>query len=369
METIIDDRYKIDFFLDTNILVDYVQGENQNLIKSLDYLAQSKYVRFHSSHYVEFEFTEVRKRNEFYRKVHGNYPPKDLRKGNHSFMNCFKKYFCKVGTVQDYGKKNWKDSGIDYLECQEEIGSIIKNDIIKLKEHLQVDFNDHVLHEKLVHTACEIVLATKVSREDSMVLVSCVFPNPHQYLDYCVILTNDNQYSNAYQHSKSIIDAILDKENIPHVFNILNTKNISKANLYSSKNINIPLLWNDFLLDLIKSKHKSCYLGHTIVPNKKSREEGYVWIDIEDKTKQLYDSEGLIFVPNDLSYFGWVTKDFDYWQKRKCQSLPYSNTKDSEYSMKPNMEISQLQKLQEKGALCFYYNKIEEQSSTVEFDL
>ena len=40
MFEIADETYKIDFFLDTNILVDYIQGENQNLVNSLEYLAQ-----------------------------------------------------------------------------------------------------------------------------------------------------------------------------------------------------------------------------------------------------------------------------------------------------------------------------------------
>lgn len=35
---IVDNIFKVDFFLDTNILVDYVQGGNQLLIESLDYL-------------------------------------------------------------------------------------------------------------------------------------------------------------------------------------------------------------------------------------------------------------------------------------------------------------------------------------------
>ena len=32
METIIDKCFKIDFFLDTNILIDYIQGENKKLV-------------------------------------------------------------------------------------------------------------------------------------------------------------------------------------------------------------------------------------------------------------------------------------------------------------------------------------------------
>lgn len=369
METIIDKSFKIDFFLDTNILVDYIQGENKKLVDCLEFLANSNFVTLHSSHYVEFEFTEVRKRNEFFRIVHGKYPPKDFQKEKKSFWNCLKQKIRKEANAKNYGTKNWKDSGIDYLDYKEDIGKTIKNDIIKLKNKLHINFDDHVLHEKLVHTACEIVLATKISREDSMVLVSCVLPTPSDYLEYCVILTNDNQYYNAYNNSKETIDGILDNENIPHIHKFLNTKRIGNVNLYSSQNINIKSFWNEILIGLIKSKNKSTYLGHTIPPNETSRNRGDVWFDIEDKRKKVFNSDGLIFIDKNLAHILSVSKDFDYWQNSKCETLPYSNNKDTEYCIHPNIEKSMIVKLQEKGVLIFYDNMINPQETPIEFDI
>ena len=97
---IVDNKFKVDFFLDTNILVDYVQGENQLLVQSLDYLAKCPFVTLRSSHYVEFEFTEIRKRNEFFKIVRGEYPSKKPED-----RKC----------VKNYGSKNWKDGEFDYL--------------------------------------------------------------------------------------------------------------------------------------------------------------------------------------------------------------------------------------------------------------
>ena len=369
METIIDKCFKIDFFLDTNILVDYIQGENKKLVDSLEFLANSDFVTLHSSHYVEFEFTEVRKRNEFFRIAHGKYPPKDFLKEKNSFWNWLKQKFHKVTNAKNYGTKNWKDSGFDYLDYKEDIGKVIKDDIVKLKNQLHIDFDDHVLHEKLVHTACEIVLETKISREDSMVLVSCVLPTPVDYLDFCVILTNDNQYYNAYMNSKKTIDGILDKENIPHIHKFLNTKHIGNVNLYSSESIDIKSFWNEILIKLIKSKNKSSYLGHTIIPNEKSRKRGDVWFDIEDKKKELFNSEGLVFIDKDLTLVLSVSKDFDYWQNSKCETFPYSNSEDTEYSMHPNIDESMMIKLQEKGILVFYDNIIDPHYTPLNFDL
>lgn len=369
MFEIANESYKIDFFLDTNILVDYIQGGNQNLVNSLEYLAQCDFVNLHSSHYVEFEFTEVMKRNEFYKVVHGKYPPKDVANSIGNIWQRFTHLFCKQTSVKHYGHKNWKDSGSDYLDHKNEIGKKVKEQISKLRNDLHINFDDHVLHEKLVETTCEIVLETKISREDSMVLVSCVHPDPDTYLSYCVILTNDNQYYKAYNSSKEAIDKIFKIHHIPQAPNFINAKNVKKENLYSSDQIDIPHFWNEILFEFIKEKKAQEYLGHTIHPSKNSIKAGYIWFDIEDKQKELKDSEGLILIDKDLSVYK-VIKDFNYYgQNGECKVLPHLNTHDTEYSIRPKLDAITISKMQEEGNLIFYDNIFEDHPDSIEFDL
>lgn len=179
----------------------------------------------------------------------------------------------------------------------------------------------------------------------------------------------DAYYYNAYRNSKKTIDGILDKESIPHIHKFLNTKHIGNVNLYSSESIDIKSVWNEILIKLIKSKNKSSYLGHTIIPNEKSRKRGDVWFDIEDKKKELFNSEGLVFIDKDLTQVLSVSKDFDYWQNSKCETFPYSNSEDTKYSMHPNIDESMMIKLQEKGILVFYDNIIDPHHTPLNFDL
>lgn len=369
MFEIANESYKIDFFLDTNILVDYIQGENLNLVNSLEYLAQCNFVNLHSSHYVEFEFTEVMKRNEFYKVVHGKYPPKGMTNSIGSIWQRIKQVFCKNTSVKNYGHKNWKELGLDYLDYKNEIREIVKEQISKLRNDLHINFDVHVLHEKLVETTCEIVLETKISREDSMVLVSCVHPDPFTYLSYCVILTNDNQYYKAYNSSKEAIDRILKIHHIPQAPYFINTKNVKKVNLYSSNHIDIPHFWNEILLEFIKEKKALEYLGHTIRPSKNSIKNGYIWFDIEDKQKELKDSEGLIFIDENLSVYK-VTKDFSYYgHDGECKDLPHLNTHDTKYSIHPKLDAVVISKMQEEGNLIFYDGIFDDYSDSLEFDL
>lgn len=65
---IVDEKYRVNIYLDTNILVDYIEGTYPLLNKSIDYLCSCPFVSLRSSHYVLFEYTEVRKYHLFMSK-------------------------------------------------------------------------------------------------------------------------------------------------------------------------------------------------------------------------------------------------------------------------------------------------------------
>ena len=108
MEGFVDEQFKINIYLDTNILVDYVESSSALLVDSLDYLAQSPFVILRSSHYVEYEMTEVRKKRLFYQKVKGMFPPK--------------------GETLGYLKQTWELDGKKYEEYREDITQTVISD-------------------------------------------------------------------------------------------------------------------------------------------------------------------------------------------------------------------------------------------------
>lgn len=348
---IVDNIFKVDFFLDTNILVDYVQGGNQLLIESLDYLAKCPFVTLRSSHYVEFEFTEVRKKNEFFKMVHGRYPSKT--QGDRS--------------VKNYGSNDWKDGEVDYLSYKDTIQSCVEQNLNLLKNNLKVDFDDHVLHKDLVKTTCKIVLQTKISREDSMVLVSCMYPTPEDRLLYCVILTNDKQYNDAYNRSKECVDEILGQGEVclPQFFCLKNMPN-QKLNNKSD----IIAFWNKTILNFIKNKNVSYYVGHTVTPSSKSIAEGYIWFDMEENNKKLYGSDGLVFISQDLSdYQDLVNCNKYYGDDGLCSELPFTVPDDTEFSIKLEIEdIEILRRIQKNRYYVFYEGK-HENTPSLNFDL
>ena len=339
MTPFVEDRYKIHVYLDTNILVDYVEQNNSLLNKSLEYLSNCPFVILRSSHYVEFEFVEVRKRNEFYKCVRGTLPAPDE---NMSFV------------------KEWILDGKTYEEYKAIVTNKVEKDLKKVKEQLDIDFDDHVLHKELIEPTKDICLSSNISREDTLVMVSCVFPKPDDKLPFGVILSNDKQYKDAFENSKDTIENILKKKDIsiPSFLSIrqLQYKKGSVINLnVQNINIDITLLWNWIVRQMIMKKHCDAFVGETLVPMKKLT--NCIAISKRDATPTIYDSDGLVFIPNDLSQTIIIEKNKNYWNGGvEITELPYTNTADVEYNLESTCSESNMNTLRQKGNLIFYYN-------------
>lgn len=340
METIVRDRFCIQIYLDTNILVDYVEQNNQLLDASLHFLSACPFVKLRSSHYVKFEFIEVRKRREFYRCVRNRLP--------------------SASDKDAYGH-DWILDGHDYNEYKDQIVHRVNTDLGKIKDNLKIDFNNHILHQNLLEPTKDICLSSKISREDCLVMISCVYPHPSidERLDFSVVLSNDQQYKTAYIENQETIDTILHTYglNLPEFLCIkelpYTTKNVDLNN--TSQKIDIKLLWIHIISQLLILKNKDIFVGYTIKAGK-SRED-FIFFDIIDNNKVLLDSEAITFIAYDLSGYITVMKDFDYWNNSSAISLPFSDTTNTQYSLiKKDIDKPDLNILQRKGNLIFYEN-------------
>jgi hypothetical protein len=338
MTAFVDDRYKIHIYLDTNILVDYVENKNLLLNQSLEYLSSSPFIILRSSHYVEFEFVEVRKRNEFYKCVRGILPP--------------------AGEDMSFAKE-WVLDGKTYEENKSVVSNKVEEDLKKIKEQLDIDFDDHVLHEKLIEPTKDICLSTSISREDTLVMVSCMFPKPSDYLEFGVILSNDKQYKDAFENSKNIIKNTLNTKgiSIPSFLSIkqLQYEKDGMINLNVNTNVDINKLWSFIIKELIKEKHHDNYVGETIIPMKKLT--NCIAISKQDSNSTIYDSLGLVFIPNDLSRTISIEKKKNYWNNGvEITELPFTNANDLEYNLEVSCSETDMKTICQKGNLVFYDN-------------
>lgn len=345
LSMIVEEAYRVNVYLDTNILVDYVEGKFPLLKRSIDYLAQCPFVKLRSSHYVLFEFTEVRKANLLWHKAD---PTEE-----HSFDT----------KVKSKIKKEWKYNDVDYGTLKGEITSMVMAELDMFRNNLGINFDEHVLHEKLVYPTSSLCLATKISREDCLVMVSCMHPDDSLKLDHCILLTRDAQYYKAVQDNAADVEKVFEDNELETPI-LIRTENLqlegsgTQYNLYSdAEGTNIEDFWCNLILSNIKRNMCSQYVGQTYSYGTEGIASECIYFEMDGENKTLKESEGLYFIGKDLTFRTVIAGPFDYWNNGRVISLPHTNSDFPKYSFrKEEINPELLVKLREKGNLVFYNN-------------
>lgn len=341
---IIEPEYRVNVYLDTNILFDYVEKQFPLLTRSVDFLASCPFVTLRSSHFVLFEFTENRKSKLFWEKA-------DPTKAEDY----------KIAKV--IIKKNWKYNSRDYSEFKDEIASLVEAELDIIKNQLHIDFDEHVLHEGLIYPTNSLCLQTKISKEDSLVMVSCMNPDEGEYLDHCLLLTRDGQYYKAYLDNSLELDQVflengLKKPVLIRTEDLSLCANCPKYNLYDNNacGTDIENYWIGLISKTLMGNHSDKYVGVTYEHGSSDEAKKCIYFDMDGTNKELRYSSGLYFVFNDLSGMCILQGPFEYWNSQKI-SLPYKNLDFPKYSfITDGLDPGLLSKLREPGNMVFYYD-------------
>ena len=129
-------------------------------------------------------------------------------------------------------------------------------------------FDDHVLHDGLIDPTCDFVLHSKVSREDSMVAISSVFPTNYDRLEDVSLLSNDSQFCSAIIDNDATITSVLNQKGLKKPL-ILNAKKLTCSSIKSQLNISnnqynnqsIEKFWDKMILELVLQKNKDTFVG------------------------------------------------------------------------------------------------------------
>ena len=132
-----------------------------------------------------------------------------------------------------------------------------------------MDFNIDIeyskFHEEQLQSARDVCLSSKIANQDSMVLISSVFPQPSKNNEV-VILTNDTQFYTAFNKGK--VSDILQNLNIcsPKFINLdtlgkMNLAGVESLQRDDNNKINL------YLFNLITKQLKNFFLGKTFTPS------------------------------------------------------------------------------------------------------
>lgn len=348
----VDERFRVNIYLDTNILIDYSENNYPLLKQSIDYLARSPFVNLRSSHYVLFEYTEVRKANLFRERLSNQKHPFSMKR-------FFQKIFWgKRDFTKDYIKRNrWKIGSIDYYSFEKQISEQVEKEVADIRNTLNIDFEEHVLHPQLIGPTATLCLKTKLSKEDSLVIVSCILPQENQPLMNCVILSRDKDMFDSFNEKLNDIETIFRQKSL-FLPTLTKSNDISgRHNLYKDIKVDVESCWRGFLRDVIIGNNASDYIGRTYVHGNNGEAAKCVYFELANINVQLRPMTSLYFIAQDLTWVKTVKIDSPFWNNGAPITLPHGNPNFPKYSFMPSgIADEDLAKLRRPDSLVFYAN-------------
>ncbi len=200
------EKFQINFFLDTNILCYLIDNTFPTLTAFIKALKEMPVVQLYSSEYVLAELFEVRKKEDYFHEVW------ERAKKDGKFINIssFIKYN-KRYEIPDYEYKG---------DLAEAVKKKVNEDVEKITNEFKIDFLNS-FNDKLLGPMKGICLSTKISREDSLVLVSSVYKNSTEEIsERVILLTGDKDFYDWATSSKSEISTVFNPGKTPDIEHI-----------------------------------------------------------------------------------------------------------------------------------------------------
>ena len=200
------EKFQINFFLDTNILCYLIDNTFPTLTAFITVLKEMPVVQLYSSEYVLAELFEVRKKEDYFHEVW------DRSKKDGKFINIssFIKYN-KRYEIPDYEYEG---------DLAETVKKKVNEDIEKITNDFKIDFLNN-FNDRLLDPMKRICLSTKISREDSLVLVSSVYKNSiEEVSERVILLTGDKDFYDWANKSRDEISTAFNPGKTPYIEHI-----------------------------------------------------------------------------------------------------------------------------------------------------
>lgn len=323
------ERFRIKFYLDTNILSYLIDNTYSGLTFTIDYLKNSEFVDLVSSKYVIFEFVGIRKREHYLQKVLQKSTSTSSGKVN---LSSLLKY-----------KDKFSASEVKFEDVQADIKLAVETEVQDITNNFGIEFNANILHDSLLNPTFEVNLSSRISREDSLVLISAVWSDLATKEDFVLIASNDQDFIESY-NEVSLNQVFTNHGLTPPLVEHLRDIRInggSKVNLTEAKDdIKLPNFLPTKLNELIIEKNKALFLGKTIhCGNGAGFPTNVVCFNLPENT-ELNTNLYLTIIGKDLDFI-YSTKlpVTDFFDQVSIANYPLRKSVPTNISFKPMEDI------------------------------
>jgi hypothetical protein len=329
--------------LDTQILSYLLDNTYESLSILIKELNSYDFVEIEYSKFVVYELIGIRKLEHYLRKIN--------RKSEEAGK------IVNISSALNYRKK-WNAPELEYKNCYKDVKEDVENELNLLTTDFDLVLSDGHLHRDIWKPHQDLVLSSKISKEDSMVLISSAFPDLGQSEDYLIFITNDHDFYGGYcgketQPKEDGGDADFD---IDSIFKTYSIKKPIAVNLNSIKTplTNIPLniikgvnkeedlkkFVSLFLFEHFQEKNSKYYIGKVISCECKDKTDMFCFkLDAEQLNKKIY----LSVLTKDLKIINIPRAQSDFWAYGRINDYPYKPD-ETEESKKISIKL-----IDEKG--------------------
>lgn len=316
-------QFRIKFFLDTNVLAYLVDKTYSGLLTTIDYLKNCVFCDLVSSNYVIFEFVGIRKREHYLRQV----VSKCINAGGDLNMSSLLKY-----------KDNFEASEAKFSDVQASIRASVEAELQKIVNDFGIAYDNNLLHNKLLSPTFDINLHTKVSKEDSLVLVSSLWPDELTKEPFIFLISNDEQFVKGYSEF-----------NLDHIFNTYSlnkpiVEQIRAMHLNGIYHLNLTDTNDDGKLtdylpsklrELLIKKNEALYLGKTIPCGNGANFPMDVICFRLNANTPLEQNLFVTIIGKDLDFiYNTKVKIGIFWDQTPIHNYPYQNNEDRNISFR-----------------------------------
>ena len=322
----IDDNFRIKIALDTQILAYWIDRTYPKLSLFIEELSQSPFVDIVCSRFAIYEFVGIRKVEHYLRCL--IYKPTE--NGAKPNFTSALKY-----------KNEFNNPEIPYSKVFPEIKKAVENELKEIDDLLDIDCDTLTFPNELWEPHQDLVLSTRISKEDSLLLMSSIFNDELKKEDYLVLLTNDKQFYDAIEEESG---EIFQKHNLtkPKVYS-LKEMNIegTTINLVSDKKEEeiIKDFTTKFILERIKEKNEKLYIGKVKRCPKKYKGELLCFgLEADTLGNNLY----LSVLSEKLEYLYNIKEpltDFHYGREGKRIENTYTPIKENKDSRNISVQV------------------------------
>ncbi|MCI2229913.1 hypothetical protein MC378_12115 [Polaribacter sp. MSW13] len=318
-------NFKIKIAIDTQLLAYLIDNTFPSFNYFFSKLNKSPFVDIVCSRFVTYEFIGIRKYEHYLRAIHQE---SQSSGGTMNFSSALKY------------RNGFKAPELDFQDCYQDIKIIIEDELKEMNDNYGIIYEDNILHEDLWKPHQDLVLSSRISKEDSLVLLSSIFPQPLLKEDHSIFLTNDKQFYNSFSGNEkermSSIDNVLDEHGLssPYTFKIEEIKLANKKALNLCQSLEkdvIDTFVSDFIFEHIKLKNNNLLLGKTLncesSGNLKKELFCFELIESQGLENEMYT---VVIYKNGLEIDIYTHHSFftGFYCYREIDSFPYHATED-----------------------------------------